>query len=59
VADKGGVVGSIHALPDLDSHPKGEDLLRRRACRQVAGEDHGIGTDNGVLPTILDGNQGS
>ena len=40
----------------LDSHPKGEDLLRHvEHIANVAGEDHvGIGTDNGVLPTILD-----
>ena len=57
VADKGGVVG-VYFMPflTLDSHPKGEDLLRHvEHVANVAGEDHvGIGTDNGVLPTILD-----
>ncbi|HEU0310537.1 MAG TPA: membrane dipeptidase [Sphingomicrobium sp.] len=57
VADKGGVVG-VYFMPflTLDSHPKGEDLLRHvEHIANVAGEDHvGIGTDNGVLPLILD-----
>ena len=57
VADKGGVVG-VYFMPflTLDSHPKGEDLLRHvEHVASVAGEDHvGIGTDNGVLPTTLD-----
>jgi membrane dipeptidase len=57
VADKGGVVG-VYFMPflTLDSHPKGEDLLRHvEHIAKVAGEDHvGIGTDNGVLPTTLD-----
>ena len=57
VADKGGVVGA-YFMPflTLDSHPKGEDLLRHiDHIANVAGEDHvGIGTDNGPLPTILD-----
>ena len=57
VADKGGVVG-VYFMPflTLDSHPKGEDLLRHvDHLANVAGEDHvGIGTDNGVLPTTLD-----
>jgi len=57
VADKGGVVG-VYFMPflTLDSHPKGEDLLRHvEHVANVAGEDHvGIGTDNGVLPTVLD-----
>ena len=57
VADKGGVVG-VYFMPflTLDSHPKGEDLLRHvEHIANVAGEDHvGIGTDNGLLPTILD-----
>ena len=57
VADKGGVVG-VYFMPflTLDSHPKGEDLLRHiDHIANVAGEDHvGIGTDNGPLPTILD-----
>jgi membrane dipeptidase len=57
VADKGGVVG-VYFMPylTLDSHPRGEDLLRHvEHIANVAGEDHvGIGTDNGVLPTVLD-----
>jgi membrane dipeptidase len=57
VADKGGVVG-VYFMPflTLDSHPKGEDLLRHvDHIAKIAGEDHiGIGTDNGVLPTTLD-----
>jgi membrane dipeptidase len=57
VADKGGVVG-VYFMPflTLDSHPKGEDLLRHiEHVASVAGEDHvGIGTDNGVLPQATD-----
>ena len=57
VADKGGVVG-VYFMPflTLDSHPKGEDLLRHvEHIANVAGEDHvGIGTDNGPLPQLLD-----
>jgi membrane dipeptidase len=57
VADKGGVVG-VYFMPYLtpDQHPKGEDLLRHvEHVAHIAGEDHvGIGTDNGVLPTLLD-----
>ena len=57
VADKGGVVG-VYFMPflTLDSHPKGEDLLRHvEHVANVAGEDHvGIGTDNGVLPQLMD-----
>jgi len=57
VADKGGVVG-VYFMPYLtpDQHPKGEDLLRHvEHVANVAGEDHvGIGTDNGVLPVVLD-----
>jgi len=53
IADKGGVIG-VYFMPflTLDSHPKGEDLLRHvEHIANVAGEDHvGIGTDNGVLP---------
>ena len=56
VADKGGVVG-VYGMPflTLDSHPKGEDLLRHvEHVANVAGEDHvGIGTDNGVLPQLV------
>jgi membrane dipeptidase len=57
VADKGGVVG-VYFMPflTLDSHPKGADLIAHvEHVAKVAGEDHvGIGTDNGVLPTVLD-----
>ena len=57
VADKGGVVG-VYFMPflTLDSHPRGEDLLRHvEHVANVAGEDHvGIGSDNGVLPQLLD-----
>src|SRR4029453_4566036 len=57
VADKGGVVG-VYFMPflTLDSHPKGEDLLRHiEHVANVAGEDHvGIGTDNGPLPQVVD-----
>jgi len=57
VADKGGVVG-VYFMPflTLDSHPKGSDLIAHiEHVANVAGEDHvGIGTDNGVLPTVLD-----
>lgn len=57
VADKGGVVG-VYFMPYLtaDGHPKGSDLIAHiEHIANVAGEDHvGIGTDNGVLPTLLD-----
>lgn len=57
VADKGGVIG-VYWMPflTLDSKPKGEDLLRHvDHTANVVGEDHiGIGTDNGVLPLLLD-----
>jgi len=57
VADKGGVVG-VYFMPflTLDSHPKGDDLLRHiEHVANVAGEDHvGIGTDNGPLPQTID-----
>ena len=57
VASKGGVVG-VYFMPflTLDSKPKGEDLIRHvEHVANVAGEDHvGIGTDNGVLPLLLD-----
>jgi membrane dipeptidase len=57
VADKGGVVG-VYWMPflTLDSHPRGEDLLRHiDHVANVVGEDHvGIGTDNGVLPQVVD-----
>jgi len=57
VADKGGVVG-VYFMPflTLDSHPKGSDLIAHiEHVASVAGEDHvGIGTDNGVLPLLVD-----
>jgi membrane dipeptidase len=57
VADKGGVVG-VYFMPYLtpDQHPKGADLIAHvEHVANIAGEDHvGIGTDNGVLPTLLD-----
>ena len=57
VADKGGVVG-VYFMPYLaaDSHAKGADVIAHvEHIAKVAGEDHvGIGTDNGVLPTLLD-----
>ena len=57
VADKGGVIG-VYFMPFLtvDSRPKGEDLLRHiDHVANIVGQDHvGIGTDNGVLPRILD-----
>ena len=57
VADKGGVVG-VYFMPYLaaDSHAKGADVIAHvEHVAKVAGEDHvGIGTDNGVLPTLLD-----
>jgi membrane dipeptidase len=56
VADKGGVVG-VYFMPflTLDSHPKGSDLIAHiEHVANVAGEDHvGIGTDNGVLPQLV------
>ena len=56
VADKGGIVG-IYFMPflSLDSHPKGSDLIAHiEHVANVAGEDHvGIGTDNGVLPQLV------
>ncbi len=57
VADKGGVVG-VYFMPflTLDSHPKAADVIAHvEHVAKVAGEDHvGIGTDNGVLPLVLD-----
>ena len=57
VAGKGGVVG-VYFMPflTLDSQPRGEDLVRHiEHVANVAGEDHvGIGTDNGVLPRVID-----
>lgn len=57
VADKAGVVG-VYFMPflTLDSHPKAADVIAHvEHVAKIAGEDHvGIGTDNGVLPTLLD-----
>ena len=57
VADKGGVVG-VYFMPflNLSMHPSGGDLVAHiEHVASVAGEDHvGIGTDNGVMPLILD-----
>lgn len=57
VAAKGGVVG-VYIMPFLtaDSQPKGEDLIAHiDHVARVAGEDHvGIGSDNGVLPIVID-----
>ena len=57
VADKGGVTG-IYFMPFLaaDMKPSGARLLDHiEHVANVAGEDHvGIGTDNGVLPVMLD-----
>ena len=57
VAAKGGVVG-VYFMPFLtsDSHPRAADVIAHiEHVAMIAGEDHvGIGTDNGVLPTVLD-----
>jgi len=57
VADKGGVIG-VYFMPFLrtDRKARGEDVIAHvEHVARVAGADHvGIGTDNGVLPTILD-----
>jgi membrane dipeptidase len=57
VADKGGVTG-VYFMPflNLNMHPSGADLIAHiEHVAKVAGEDHvGIGTDNGVLPLVLD-----
>ena len=57
IADKGGVVG-VYFMPFLtaDGKPKAADLIAHvEHVAKVAGEDHvGIGTDNGVLPIVLD-----
>jgi membrane dipeptidase len=57
VAAKGGVVG-VYFMPFLaaDSHPRGADVIAHvEHVAKIAGEDHvGIGTDNGVLPMVLD-----
>ena len=52
-----GVVG-VYFMPYLavSQHPTGPELIAHvEHIASVAGEDHvGIGTDNGILPTILD-----
>jgi membrane dipeptidase len=57
VADKGGVVG-VYFMPYLaaDMKPSGATLLDHiDHIMKVAGEDHvSIGTDNGVLPLVID-----
>jgi membrane dipeptidase len=57
VAEKGGVVG-VYFMPYLapDMHASGAMLLDHvDHVARVAGEDHvAIGTDGGVLPTIID-----
>jgi membrane dipeptidase len=57
IAEKGGVVG-VYFMPflTLDSHPKAADVIAHvEHVANVAGEDHvGIGTDNGVLPQLMD-----
>lgn len=57
VADKGGVVG-VYFMPYLavSQRPSGADLIAHiEHVANIAGEDHvGIGTDNGVLPLVLD-----
>ena len=57
VADKGGVVG-VYFMPFLRTDRKAgaDDVIAHvEHVARVAGEDHvGIGTDNGVLPTLLD-----
>lgn len=57
VAEKGGVVG-VYFMPFLSTgmKPSGEQLIAHiEHVAKVAGEDHvGIGTDNGVMPIILD-----
>jgi len=57
VADKGGVTG-VYFMPFLspDMKPSGARLLDHiEHVARIAGEDHvGIGTDNGVLPMMLD-----
>jgi membrane dipeptidase len=57
VADRGGVVG-VYFMPYLapDMHTSGAMLLDHiDHIARIAGEDHvAIGTDGGVLPTIID-----
>ena len=57
VADKGGVTG-VYFMPFLAANmkPTGEQLIAHiEHVARIAGEDHvGLGTDNGVLPVLLD-----
>ena len=57
VADKGGVTG-VYFMPFLaaDMKPSGAQLIAHiEHVARIAGEDHvGIGSDNGVLPIVLD-----
>lgn len=57
VADKGGIIG-IYFMPFLTANmrPTGEQLIAHiEHVAKIAGEDHvGLGTDNGVLPIVLD-----
>ena len=57
VADKGGVIG-VYFMPFLKAggHPRAAEVIAHvEHVARIAGEDHvGIGTDNGVLPMILD-----
>lgn len=57
VADKGGVIG-VYFMPFLstDMKPSGAQLIAHiEHVAKIAGEDHvGIGTDNGVMPQLLD-----
>ena len=57
VADKGGVTG-VYFMPFLstDMKPSGDQLIAHiEHVAKVAGEDGvGIGTDNGVMPVMLD-----
>ena len=57
VADKGGVIG-VYFMPFLagSMKPSGAQLIAHiEHVARIAGEDHvGIGSDNGVLPIVLD-----
>ena len=57
VANKGGVIG-VYFMPFLSTNmkPSGAELIAHiEHIANVAGDDHvGIGTDNGVMPLVLD-----
>jgi membrane dipeptidase len=57
VANKGGVIG-VYFMPFLSANmkPSGTELIAHiEHIANVAGDDHiGIGTDNGVMPLVLD-----